>query len=72
MKTDYITPAIAIIRMAAERIMLDLSYGNQEGDGTQLSKMTPFDDTIEEQEEQDYFEGSTKLKVQFHDIWAEE
>lgn len=72
MKTKYITPAVSVMSMAVEKRLLDLSYGNQQGDGTQLSKMTPFDDTIEEQEEQDYFEGSTKLKVQFHDIWAEE
>lgn len=72
MKTKYITPAVSVMSMAVERIMLDLSYDNQEGDGTQLSKMTPFDDTIEEREEHDYFEGATKLKVQFHDIWAEE
>ena len=72
MKTKYITPAVSVMSMAVEKRLLDLSYGNQQGDGEQLSKMTPFDDTIEEQEEQDYFEGATKLKVQFHDIWAEE
>ena len=72
MKTKYITPAVSVMSMAVEKRLLDLSYGNQEGDGEQLSKMTPFDDTIEEREEQDYFEGATKLKVQFHDIWAEE
>jgi hypothetical protein len=51
--------------------MLDLSYDNQEGDGPQLSKMTPFMEP-EEREEQDYFEGATKLHVEFKDIWADE
>lgn len=72
MKTKYITPAVSVMCMAVEKRLLDLSYGNQEGDGTQLSKMTPFDDTIEEQEEQDYFEGATKLHVEFKDIWADD
>ena len=44
MKTKYITPAVISIRMVAEQTILDLSYGNQEGDGTQLSKEQNFFD----------------------------
>jgi len=74
MKTKYITPAVISIRMVAEQTILDLSYGNQEGDGTQLSKMTPFVEPEETDatEAPDYFEEATKLHVQFRDIWAEE
>lgn len=73
MKTDYIAPAIAIIRMAAEQIMVDLSYGDELGDGTQLSKMTPFVEPEERGDVADeYFERSAKLHVEFKDIWADE
>lgn len=44
MKTDYIVPTITIMRMAAEQIMVELSYGDQEGDGNQLSKEHVFFD----------------------------
>ncbi|MBR2231430.1 MAG: hypothetical protein IJ891_03585 [Prevotella sp.] len=44
MKTKYITPAVTSMRMVAEQTILDLSYGNQEGDGTQLSKEQNFFD----------------------------
>jgi hypothetical protein len=73
MKTEYIAPAIAVMRMAAEQTILDLSYGDQEGDGTQLSKMTPFMEPEERGDVADeYFERSTKLHVEFKDIWADE
>ena len=74
MKTEYIAPAIAVMRMAAEQTILDLSYGDQEGDGNQLSKMTPFVEPEETDatEAPDYFGEATKLHVQFRDIWAEE
>lgn len=73
MKTKYITPAVISIRMVAEQTILDLSYGNQEGDGTQLSKMTPFVEPEERGDVADeYFERSTKLHVEFKDIWADE
>ena len=73
-KTDYIAPAIAIIRMAAEQIMVDLSYGDELGDGTQLSKMTAFGEPEETDatEAADYDEEATKLHVKFRDIWADE
>jgi hypothetical protein len=44
MKTKYITPAVSVMSMAVERRLLDLSYGNQEGDGEQLSKDQDFFD----------------------------
>lgn len=44
MKTDYIVPTITIMHMAAEQIMVELSYGDQEGDGNQLSKEHEFFD----------------------------
>ena len=73
MKTKYITPAVSVMSMAVERIMLDLSYDNQEGDGPQLSKMTPFVEPEERGDVADeYFERSTKLHVEFKDIWADE
>ena len=74
MKTNYITPAVTSIRMVAEQTMVDLSYGNQEGDGEQRAKMTPFDDIDEPEvaEAPDYFEEATKLHVSFKDIWADE
>ena len=74
MKTDYIAPAIAITGMAAEQTILDLSWGDEEGNHEQLSKMTPFVEPEETdgREAPDYFEEATKLHVQFHDIWAEE
>jgi hypothetical protein len=73
MKTKYIIPAVSVMSMAVERIMLDLSYDNQEGDGPQLSKMTPFMEPEERGDIADeYFERSTKLHVEFKDIWADE
>lgn len=73
MKTKYITPAVTSIRMVAEQTLLDLSYGDQEGDGTQLSKMTPFVEPEERGDVADeYFERSTKLHVEFKDIFADE
>lgn len=44
MKTKYITPAVSVMCMAVEKRLLDLSYGNQEGDGEQLSKEQDFFD----------------------------
>ena len=44
MKTKYITPAVSVMSMAVEKRLLDLSYGNQEGDGEQLSKEQDFFD----------------------------
>ena len=44
MKTKYITPAVNVMSMAVERRLLDLSYGNLEGDGEQLSKDQDFFD----------------------------
>lgn len=73
MKTKYITPAVTSIRMVAEQTLLDLSYGDQEGDGTQLSKMTPFVEPEGRGDVADeYFERSTKLHVEFKDIFADE
>ena len=74
MKTKYITPAVSVMSMAIEKRLLDLSYGNQEGDGEQLAKMTPFDDIDKPEvaEAPDYFEEATKLHVQFRNIWADE
>ena len=73
MKTKYIIPAVSVMSMAVERIMLDLSYDNQEGDGPQLSKMTPFVEPEDRGDVADeYFERSTKLHVEFKDIWADE
>jgi hypothetical protein len=73
MKTDYIAPAIAIMCMAAEQIMVDLSYGDQQGDGTQLSKMTPFMEPEERGDIADeYFERSSAPQIDFGNIWAEE
>ena len=74
MKTNYITPAVTSIRMVAEQTMVDLSYGNQEGDGEQLAKMTPFEDIDEPEvaEAPADFEEATKLHVQFRNIWAYE
>ena len=73
MKTKYITPAVSVMSMAIEKRLLDLSYGNQQGDGEQLSKMTPFMEPEERGDIADeYFERSTKLHVEFKDIWADE
>ena len=73
MKTKYITPAVSVMSMAVEKRLLDLSYGNQEGDGNQLSKMTPFMEPEERGDIADeYFERSSAPQVDFGNIWAEE
>ena len=73
MKTKYITPAVSVMSMAVEKRLLDLSYGNQEGDGTQLSKMTPFMEPEERGDIADeYFERSSAPQIDFGNIWAEE
>lgn len=73
MKTKYLAPAVSVMNMTAEQTMLDLSYGDQEGDGTQLSKMTPFVEPEERGDVADeYFEDATALHVEFRNIWAGE
>ena len=73
MKTRYIIPAVSVMSMAVERIMLDLSYDNQEGDGPQLSKMTPFMEPEERGDIADeYFERSSAPQIDFGNIWADE
>ena len=73
MKTKYITPAVSVMSMAVEKRLLDLSYGNQEGDGEQLSKMTPFMEPEERGDIADeYFERSSAPQVDFGNIWADE
>ena len=73
MKTKYITPAVSVMSMAVEKRLLDLSYGNQEGDGTQLSKMTPFMEPEERGDIADeYFERSSAPQIDFGNIWADE
>lgn len=60
MKTNYITPAVASIRIVAEKEMAEqsgLSGNNQIGDGNQLSK------------EIDFFEEE---KPVHKDIWGDE
>ncbi len=58
MKTKYITPAVSVMSMAVERRLLDLSYGNQEGDGEQLSK------------EQDFFDDKAVIDHYIPDAFA--
>ena len=73
MKTKYITPAVSVMSMAVEKRLLDLSYGNQEGDGEQLSKMTPFMEPEERGDIADeYFERSSAPQVDFGNIWPDE
>ena len=73
MKTKYIAPAVNVTSMVVERIMLDLSYSNQEGDGNQLSKMTPFVEPEEKGDVADeYFENATTPHWEFKDIWADD
>lgn len=58
MKTKYITPAVSVMSMAVEKRLLDLSYGNQEGDGEQLSK------------EQDFFDDKAVIDHYIPDAFA--
>ena len=59
--------------MAIEKRLLDLSYGNQQGDGNQLSKMTPFMEPEERGDIADeYFERSSAPQIDFGNIWPDE
>ncbi|MBQ6202531.1 MAG: hypothetical protein IJK46_00345 [Prevotella sp.] len=75
MKTKYIAPAVNVTGMATEQIMVDLSYDDQEGDGNQLSKMTPFVEPEPEEKgdvADEYFKNATKPHWEFKDIWADD
>lgn len=73
MKTEYIAPAIAIMRMAAIQTMMSLSIGDEEGDGEQLSKMTPFMEPEEPGDVADeYFDRASVPSVEFRTVWTDE
>ena len=73
MKTKYIAPAVNVMGVVAEQVMVDLSYGDQEGDGNQLSKMTPFVEPEEKGDVADeYFKNATTPHWEFKDIWADD
>ena len=76
MKTKYIAPAVNVTGIVAEQMMAAVSGFNgynQEGDGNQLSKMTPFVEPEEKGDVADeYFENATTPHWEFKDIWADD